>query len=242
MWELDHKEGLALKNWCFCTVVLEKTLERPLDSNVVKPVHPKGNQLRIFIGRTDVEAEALILRPSDMKSWLVGKDPDAGKDWGQEEKRATEDEMVGWHHYLNGHEFEQTLGDSEGQGSLACCSPWRHKESDTTETEQQQWLPWILPLLGAQSFSGKDQHKPMIWHLSLDTPAVYLVASWFHFIFSILYSTEILPYWKRYFFPLDINMLSLSVMFLSTPSSKYLQHTAIMVFYPELPLLKELIL
>ena len=110
--------------------MLEKTLESPLDSKEIKPVNPKGNQPWIVIGRTD--AEAPILWPPDVKSQLIGKDPDAEKDWSQEEKGTTEDEMVGWHHRLNGHEFEQTLGDSEGQESLVCCSPWGRKESDTT--------------------------------------------------------------------------------------------------------------
>ena len=120
MWELDHKEGWVLKNWCFWTVVLEKTLESPLDCKEIKPVNRKGNRPWIFIGRTDVEAETPILWPPDAKSQLIGKDPDAEKDWGQEEKGMMEDEMVGWHHWLNGHDFEQTQGDSEGQGSLAC--------------------------------------------------------------------------------------------------------------------------
>ena len=132
IWKLDHKEGWVLKNWCFQTVVLEKTFEGPLDNKEIKPVHPKGNQPCIFIGRTDAEAEALILWPPDAKSQLVGKAPDAGKDWRQEEKRVTEDEMVGWHHQLNEHEFEQDLGDGEGQASLACCSPWGLRELDTT--------------------------------------------------------------------------------------------------------------
>ena len=121
MWELDHKEGLVLKNWRFWTVVSEKTPESPLDCKEIKPVNPKGNQPWIFIGRTNTEA--LILWPSDAKSRLVGKDPDAGKDRRQEDKGTTEDEMVGWHHRLNAHEFEQVPGDGEGQGSLACCSP-----------------------------------------------------------------------------------------------------------------------
>ena len=133
MWELDHKEGWAPKNWCFWTVVLEKTLESPLDCKRIKPVHPKGDQSWIFIRRTDAEAEAPILWPPDAKNWFTGKDPDAGKDWGQEEKGTTEDEMVAWHHRLNGHEFEQALGDGEGWESLAYCSPWGCKESDTTE-------------------------------------------------------------------------------------------------------------
>ena len=106
MWELDCEEGWALKNWCFWTVVLEKTLESPLDCKEIQPVHPEGDQSWIFIGRTDAEAEAPTLCPPDAKNWLIGKDPDAGKDWRQEEKGMTEDEMVEWHHQLNGDEFE----------------------------------------------------------------------------------------------------------------------------------------
>ena len=121
------------KNWCLQTVVPEKTLKSPLDSKEIEPVHPKGNQPWIFIGRTDGEAGAPILWPPDAHSQLTEKDPDAGKGWGQEEKGTTEDEMAGWPHRLHGHGFEQTPGDGEGQGSLVCCSPWGHKESDTTE-------------------------------------------------------------------------------------------------------------
>ena len=133
MWELDCEEGWVPKNWCFWTVMLEKTLESPLDCKEIQPVHPKGDQSWVFIGRTDVEAETPILWPPDAKSWLIGKDPDAGKDWGQEEKRTTEDQMVGWHHRLDGHGFGWTLGVGDGQGGLACCSSWGHKESDTFE-------------------------------------------------------------------------------------------------------------
>ena len=124
MWELDHKESWASKNWYFWTVVLEKTLESPLDCKEVQPLHPKGNQSWVFIGRTDDEAEAPILWQPDVKNWVIGKDPDAGKDWRQEEKGTTEDEMVGWHHWLDGHKFEQTPEAGDGQGSLACYSPW----------------------------------------------------------------------------------------------------------------------
>ena len=168
VWELDHREGWAPKNWCFATVVLEKPLESPLDTKEVKPVSPKGNQPWIFTGRTDAEAEALILWPSDVKNWITGKDPDVEKDWRQEEKgmtkevddvekdwrqegkgmtkdetkntrsQMTKDEMVGWHCRLNGHEFEQTLGDGEGQESQVCCSPWGHTKSQIWLTEQQQ--------------------------------------------------------------------------------------------------------
>ena len=122
MWELHCKESWAPKNWCFWTVMLEKTLESPLGCKEIQPVHPKGNQSWIIFGRA--EAEAPVLWPPDVKSWLIWKDPDAGKDWRQEEKRMTEDEMVGWHHRLNGHEFESTPGVGDGQGGLACCSPW----------------------------------------------------------------------------------------------------------------------
>ena len=144
MWELDYKESLELKNWYFWAAVLEKTLESPLDCKEIKPVNPKGNQSWIFIGRTDAKAEAPILWSPDVKNWLSGKDPDAGKDWRQEEKGTMEDEMVGWHHWLDGYEFEQTLGVDDGQGSLACCSPWGCKELETTE-----WLNWteLNPLL-----------------------------------------------------------------------------------------------
>ena len=135
MGELDHKRGWALKNWCCQTAVLEKTLESPLDSKEFKPVNPKGNKTWILIGRTDAEAVAPILWPPDAKNWLIRKDPDARKDWRLEEKGTTEDETVGWHHQLNGHEFEQAPGDGEGQRSLACHSPWGWKELDTT-----QWL------------------------------------------------------------------------------------------------------
>ena len=135
---VGHKEGWVLKNWCLQTVVLEKTPESPLHSKI-KLVNSNGNQPWIFIGRADAEAEAPILWPSDAKRRLIGKDPDAWKDWKQKEKGTTEDETFGWHHWLNGHEFEQTPGDGEGQGSLVCCSPWGCKESDTTERLKDEW-------------------------------------------------------------------------------------------------------
>ena len=137
MWELGNKKCWVPKIWCFWTVVLEKTLESPLDCKEIQPVHPKVDQSWVFIGRTDVEAETPILLPPDMKSWLIGKDPDAGKDWGQEEKGTTEDEMVGWHHRLNGHGFGWTPGVGVEQGGLACCGSWGRKEWDMTE-----WINW----------------------------------------------------------------------------------------------------
>ena len=137
MWEMEHKQSWAPKNWCFWTVVLEKTLENLLDCKEIQPVHRKRDQSWIFIGRAD--AEALVLWPPDAKKWLTGKDPDAGQDWRQEEKGTT-NEMVGWHHRLDGPEFEEAPGVGDRQGSLACCSPWGRKELDTTE-----WLNWTEP-------------------------------------------------------------------------------------------------
>ena len=132
MWQLDFKESWVLKNWYFWTVVLEKTLESPLDCKEIQPVHPKGNQPWIFIGRTDAEAETPIFWPPDAKNWLIWKDPDAGKDWRREKKGTIEDEMVGWYHWLDGHEFGAPA-IHVGQGAMVCCSPWGCKESDTTE-------------------------------------------------------------------------------------------------------------
>ena len=146
MRELSHKEGCAPKNWCLWTVLLEKTLESHLDCKEIQPVHSKGDQSWVFLGRTDAEAEIAILWPPDVKNWLTGKDPDAGKGWRQEEKGMTEDEVVGWHQQLDGHVLEQTLGVGNGQRSLACCSPWGHKQSDMTERLYWSELKWYLIL------------------------------------------------------------------------------------------------
>ena len=142
MWGLHHKESRVLKNWCFWTVVLEKTLESPLDCKEIKPVNPKGNQSWILFGRTDAEVEATILWPPDVKNWPFKKDPDAGTDWKQE-KGTEEDETVGWHHWLDGHGFESALGIGDRQGRLACCNPWGHKELDTTEWLNYTELIWV---------------------------------------------------------------------------------------------------
>ena len=156
MWELDYKESCTLKNWCFWTVVLEKTLESPLDCKEIQPVHSKGDQSWIFTGRTEAEAETPVLWPPDAKNRLTGKDPDAGKDWRWEEKGTTEDEMVGWHHQCNGHEFDWLQG-LWWTGSLACCSPWGRKELDMTD-----WLNWtdvqVHTLLSMATFL-KEIHK-----------------------------------------------------------------------------------
>ena len=142
MWELDHKECWVLKNRCFQVVVQEKTLESPLDCKEIQPVHSKGYQSWVFIGRANVEAETPILWAPDAKNWFIWKDPDAGKDWEQEEKGTTEDEMVRWHHCLNWHEFGWIPGVGDGQGGLACCGSWGRKESDTTE--RLNWTDWSL--------------------------------------------------------------------------------------------------
>ena len=146
MWQLDYKESRALKNWCFWTVVLEKTLESPLDCKEIQPVHPKGDQSWVFIGGSDVEAETPILWPPDAKSWLIWKDPDAGKDWGQGEKGTTEDEMVGWHHQLNGHEFGWSPGAGVGQGGMACCSSWGRRVGHNWATELNHHLKTVFIL------------------------------------------------------------------------------------------------
>ena len=159
MWELDYKESWAPKIWCFWTVVLEKTLKNPLDCKEIQPVHPKEDQSWVFIGRIDVEAETPILWPPYVKSWLIWKDPDVGKGWGQEEKRMAEDETVGWYLWLNRHGFGWTLGVGDGQGGLVCCGSWGHKELEMTE-----WLNWT-ELTQSQDtqgeWQGKDQGEPM---------------------------------------------------------------------------------
>ena len=149
MWELDYEESWMLKNWCFWTVVLEKS---PLDCKEIQPVHPKGDQSWVFIGRTDVEAETPILWPPDAKSCLIGKDPTAGKDWGQEENWTTEDKTVGWLHRLNGHGFWWTPGIGDEQGSLVICGSWGLKQSDMTE-----WLNWTEDLFETQNWIGASE-------------------------------------------------------------------------------------
>ena len=176
MWELDCTESWAPKNWCFWTMVLQKTLESPVDCKEIQPVHPKGNQSWIFIGRTDAEAHTLILWPPDAKNWPTRKDSDAGENWRQEEKGTTEDEMVGWHHRLNGHEFEQAPGVGDGQGGLACCSPWGGKEPDTIK-----WLNWTRCQPCAKAFhicyftKPSQQLSNKIHHLCL---RVYMCTGW----------------------------------------------------------------
>ena len=161
MWELDCEGGWAPKNWCFLTVVLEKTLESPLDCKEIKSANSKGNQSWIFTARTDAEAKTPLLWPPDAKNQILRKDPAAGKDWRQEEKRTTEDEMVGWHHRRDGHEFEQASGVGDGQEGLACCSPWGHKESDMTEW--LNWTDWTEFHNSKSSERETSRHRQLHW-------------------------------------------------------------------------------
>ena len=180
MWELDGEESWVLKNWCFWTVVLEKTLESPLDCEEIQPVHPKGDQSWVFTGRNDAKAETPVLWPPHVKSWLIGKDSDAGRDWGQEEKGMTEDEMAGWHHRLHGHEFEWTLGVDDRQGGLACCDSWGSKESDITE-----WLNWTEALTSYSSLQTPNLQLLLTINLlsaSMDLPILHISYKWHHTI------------------------------------------------------------
>ena len=172
VWDLDYKGRWTLTNWCFGTVVLEKTLETPLDCKEIQLVHPKGNQSWIFIGRTDAEAETPILWPQDVKKWLIWEDPDTGKDWRQEKKGMTEDVMVGWHHRLDGHKFEKTLGVGNGQGGLACCSSCNREESDMSE--RLNWTDW------EPTFTLRIPAR-------LSFPCFTLTLGFFGFFFCLLY-------------------------------------------------------
>ena len=160
MWELDYKESWAPKNWCFWTVVLEKTLESPLECKEIQPVNLKGDRFWVFIGRTDVEAETPILWPPDAKTWLIGKDPDAGNNWGQEEKRMIEDEMVGWHYQLNGHGFGCTPGVGDRQAGLGCCDSRDRKE--LRMAGRLNWIEWLMSL-NVMSYTYLPSVYPLQW-------------------------------------------------------------------------------
>ena len=179
MWELDHKEGWSPKNWCFWTVVLEKTLESPLDCKEIQPVNPKENQSWIFIGSWSWSSNTWS---PIVKSRLIRKDPDAGKDWMWEEKGMTGDEVVGLHHRLDGHEFDQALGVGEGKESLACCSPWGCKESDTTEWLNNNMQANKSP--GPDVFTGKfyqalrEESIPILMNL-FQTHSIRPLSPWY---------------------------------------------------------------
>ena len=193
VWELDCEESWASKNWCFLTVVLEKTLESPLDYKEIQPVNSEGDQPWDFFGRNEAKAETPVLSPTHAKSWLIGKDSDAGRDWGQDEKGMTEDEMARWHHRLDGLESEWTLGVDDGQGGLACCNSWGCKESDTTEFlnwTEVYYIHIICSLLEAQlcsihstpSWSNKGRIQENFIELSeihcLKCLAIEMVHAW----------------------------------------------------------------
>ena len=174
MWKLDCEENWVPKYWCVWTVVLEKTLESPLDCKEVLQVHSKGDQPWVFFGRNDAKAETPVLWPPHVKSWFIGKDSDAGRDWGQEEKRTTEDAMAGWHHRLDGRESEWTLGVGDGQGGLACCNSWGHEESDTTER-----LNWTEMVRRVRMATIVKTHNPIqlsSLHMSKFCPENVLVS------------------------------------------------------------------
>ena len=201
MWELDCEESWVPKTWCFWTVVLEKTLESPLDCKEIQLVHPKANQSWVFIGKTDAEVETPILWAPHAKSWLIGKDSDAGRDWGQEEKGTTEYELAGWHRWLNGHEFEWTLGVRDGQGGLVCWDSWGHKESYTTE--QLNWTvllglllcPWTWGIFfwWDPSFSCWDLFRSVLYFEVLTGEDVHM-----SFYFAILKTCRLIP-WGNFF-------------------------------------------
>ena len=178
MWELDCEESWVPKNWCFWTVMLEKTLESPLDCKEIRPMHPKADQSCVFIERTDAKAETPILWPPLAKSWLIGKDPDAGRDWGKEEKGITKDEMAGWHHRLDGHEFEWTLGVGDGRWGMACCDSWGHKKSDTTEL--LNWTELFMGFSRQEYWNGLPFPSP-VNHILSDLSTMTLWA-WLSFI------------------------------------------------------------
>ena len=175
IWELDHKESWVPKNWYFWSMMLEKSLESPLYCKEIQPVNAKGNQSWIFTGMTDAEAETLILWPPNMNKWLIGKDPGAGKDWRQE-KGMTEDEMVGWYHWLDGHKFDKAPRIGDGQGTLACCSRWGRKELDMTD--RLNWLTDIVQDLSASSKINCNTHTHKHKNKSADIKSAFCCFIW----------------------------------------------------------------
>ena len=206
MWELDCEEGWAPKNQCFWTVVLEKTLESPLDYKEIQPVPSKGDQPGDFFGRNDAKAETPVLWPPHVKSWLIGEDFDAGRDWGQEEKGTTKDEMAGWHHWPDGRESEWTAGVGDGQGGLACCNSWGRKELDTTE--RLNWTKLLVSLIFSMisqvfislisafifiSFAYFEFNLPIFLVLEIEAEIINLRSFFFSDNFSAMNFSQVLP-------------------------------------------------
>ena len=193
------KKAEQLKNWCFWTMVLQKALESPLDCKEIQPVHSKGDQSWVFIGRTNIEAETPILWPPDVKIWLIWKDPDAGKDWGQEEKGTTENKMVGWHHQINGHGFGWTPGVGDGEGGLACCGSWCRKELDMTErlnwTEMTHQDMIICnngtKIYFIKNFFSERWEVDVILKFLITMPIIFMFQE-----FSILKKPSLFPIWN----------------------------------------------
>ena len=187
--------GLLRSHWYFWTVVLEKTLESPLDYKEIQPVHSKGDQSCVFFGKNDAKAETPVLWPPHAKSWLIGKDSDAGRDWGQEEEGRTEDEMAGWHHRLNGREFEWTQGVGDGQGSLACCNSWDRKESDMTG--RLKWTELKISLIHCQKQQNLHRVKILCvlpWHMILCQNLIFFIV-YLRFC-NVKYNNIWMPTWK----------------------------------------------
>ena len=187
MWQLDCEESWALKNWCFWTVLLEKTLESSLDCKEIQPVHSEGDQSWDFFGRNDAKAETPVLWPPHVKSWLIGKDSDVGRDWGQKEKGTTEDEMAGWHHWLDGRESEWTPGVGDGQGGLACCDSWGRSQTWMSDWPELNWKLLISPSYLNEILAGYSNlgctfitlsmscHSLLAWRVSVERSAVILM-------------------------------------------------------------------
>ena len=190
MWELDCEESWVLKNWCFWTVVLEKTLESPSDCKKIQPVHSEGDQPWVFFGRNDAKAETPVLWPPHVKSWLIGKDSDVWRDWGQEEKGMTEDEMAGWHHWLNGRDSEWTPGVGDGQEGLACCDSWGRKESGTTERLNWTELNWTHMVSHNPCMVGQllweNSRSPLFNQLRLNTHSGSILGGVWWVVFLIM--------------------------------------------------------
>ena len=218
MWELDCEESWVPKNWCFWTVVVEKTLESPLDCKEIQPVHSEEHPWDFF-GRNDAKAESPVLWPPHGKSWLIGKDSDAGRDWGQEEKGMTEDEMAGWHCWLNGCEFGWTPWVGDGQGGLACCSSWGRKESDTTE--RLNWTEPVFAQIFFASFLPSPFTQPYLTSFTLANQFLYFSLSYYSDYLLVVPSLPLFPELWIFYYP-QVQLLAFDFRLVSTSLTLYL--------------------